>query len=57
MKMLHKVAVYLRVFHLRLKPDFEGFAEDFKVLSSNQSWRGDLSHIYSGVLEGTAKDT
>ncbi|KAF4083137.1 hypothetical protein AMELA_G00136580 [Ameiurus melas] len=42
---------FQKVFRLRLKPDFEGFAEDFKVLSSNQSWRGDLSHIYSGVLQ------
>ncbi|XP_060738686.1 disintegrin and metalloproteinase domain-containing protein 10 [Tachysurus vachellii] len=42
---------FQKVFRLRLKPDFEGFAEDFKVLSSNQSWKGDLSHIYSGVLE------
>ncbi|XP_058257120.1 disintegrin and metalloproteinase domain-containing protein 10 isoform X2 [Hemibagrus wyckioides] len=40
-----------RVFRLQLKPDFDGFAEDFNVLSSNQSRKGDLSHIYSGVLE------
>ncbi|MCJ8737630.1 hypothetical protein PDJAM_G00026370 [Pangasius djambal] len=42
---------FQKVFRLRLKPDSDGFAEDFKVLSSNQSWQGDLSHIYSGVLE------
>ncbi|KAI5609866.1 disintegrin and metalloproteinase domain-containing protein 10 isoform X1 [Silurus asotus] len=42
---------YQKVFRLRLKPDFDGFAEDFKVQSSNQSWKGDLPHMYSGVLE------
>ncbi|KAL7867106.1 hypothetical protein AOLI_G00149200 [Acnodon oligacanthus] len=40
-----------RAFHLRLKQDFGGFTDDFKVHSGNESWAGDLSHIYSGVLE------
>ncbi|XP_066503317.1 disintegrin and metalloproteinase domain-containing protein 10 [Hoplias malabaricus] len=40
-----------RLFHLRLNQDFSGFTEDFKVHSVNESWAGDLSHIYSGVLE------
>ncbi|KAK3562342.1 hypothetical protein QTP86_033453, partial [Hemibagrus guttatus] len=42
---------FQKVFRLRLKPDFDGFADNFNVLSSNQSWKGDLSHIYSGELE------
>ncbi|XP_062869448.1 disintegrin and metalloproteinase domain-containing protein 10 [Trichomycterus rosablanca] len=42
---------YQKLFHLRLKRDFEGFADDFKVLSENGSRRGDLSHVYSGKLE------
>uniref|UniRef100_A0A3B1JIE8 ADAM10 endopeptidase n=1 Tax=Astyanax mexicanus TaxID=7994 RepID=A0A3B1JIE8_ASTMX len=40
-----------RAFHLRLKQDFDGFTDDFKVRSGNESRTGDLSHIYSGVLE------
>ncbi|KAI4872957.1 hypothetical protein NFI96_023641 [Prochilodus magdalenae] len=40
-----------RAFHLRLKQDFGGFTDDFMVYSGNESWTGDLSHIYSGMLE------
>ncbi|XP_076847784.1 disintegrin and metalloproteinase domain-containing protein 10 [Brachyhypopomus gauderio] len=42
---------FQRVFHLRLKQDIDGFADDLKVFFGNESWTGDLSHIYSGVLE------
>uniref|UniRef100_A0A4W4G9X0 Si:ch1073-396h14.1 n=1 Tax=Electrophorus electricus TaxID=8005 RepID=A0A4W4G9X0_ELEEL len=42
---------FQRVFRLRLKQDFGAFAEDLKVFFGNESWTGDLSHIYSGVLE------
>ncbi len=41
-----------REFHLRLKPDVNGFAEDFKIQSEDEAQMVDLSHIYSGVVEG-----
>lgn len=41
-----------RAFHLRLKPDVNGFTEDFKVQSEDETQMVDLSHIFSGVLEG-----
>lgn len=41
-----------REFHLRLKPDVNGFTEDFKVQSEDETQMVDLSHIYSGVVEG-----
>ena len=50
-----KVLLYHRAFHLLLKQDFGGFTDDFKVHSGNESWTGDVSHIYSGVLEGNDK--
>ncbi|XP_056614285.1 disintegrin and metalloproteinase domain-containing protein 10 [Triplophysa dalaica] len=40
-----------RVFHLRLKRDIVSFTEDFKVQSENQTYLGDLSHIFSGSLQ------
>ncbi|RXN06557.1 disintegrin and metallo ase domain-containing 10-like protein [Labeo rohita] len=43
---------FQREFHLRLKPDANGFTEDFKVQSEDETQMVDLSHIYSGVLEG-----
>ncbi|XP_051551022.1 disintegrin and metalloproteinase domain-containing protein 10 [Myxocyprinus asiaticus] len=42
---------FQRVFHLRLKQDVDGFTEDFKVQSEDETQMGDLSHIYSGVLK------
>ncbi len=42
-----------REFHLLLKPDVKGFTEDFKIQSEDETQTVDLSHIYSGVVEGT----
>ncbi|KAL4658865.1 disintegrin and metalloproteinase domain-containing protein 10-like [Arapaima gigas] len=43
---------FYRTFHLRLKRDTTGFSDTFKVHIKNTSRAGDLSHIYSGHLEG-----
>uniref|UniRef100_A0A3B3SBC5 Disintegrin and metalloproteinase domain-containing protein 10-like n=1 Tax=Paramormyrops kingsleyae TaxID=1676925 RepID=A0A3B3SBC5_9TELE len=40
-----------RAFHLRLKRDTSGFAENFEIHLKNGSRATDLSHIYSGELE------
>ncbi|XP_037626947.1 disintegrin and metalloproteinase domain-containing protein 10 [Sebastes umbrosus] len=41
-----------RTFRLRLKRDVAAFSENFMVVSENGSTSPDLSHIYSGTLEG-----
>ncbi|KAF7657981.1 hypothetical protein LDENG_00019720 [Lucifuga dentata] len=41
-----------RTFHLRLRRDAAEFSENFKVISENGPVSADLSHIYSGTLEG-----
>uniref|UniRef100_A0A8C1KU54 Peptidase M12B propeptide domain-containing protein n=1 Tax=Cyprinus carpio TaxID=7962 RepID=A0A8C1KU54_CYPCA len=45
-------SAFQREFHLRLKPDVNVFTEDFKVQSEDETQMVDLSHIYSGVVEG-----
>lgn len=44
--------VYFRNFRLRLRRDTTGFTEPFEVFSENTSSTADLSHLYSGELEG-----
>ncbi|XP_075879064.1 disintegrin and metalloproteinase domain-containing protein 10 isoform X2 [Nelusetta ayraudi] len=46
-----------RTFHLQLKPDAAGFSEDFTVNTEKGSTSADLSHIYSGTLEGENAST
>ncbi|KAG7513552.1 disintegrin and metalloproteinase domain-containing protein 10-like [Solea senegalensis] len=41
-----------KTFRLRLKRNAEAFSQDFMVASENGSLSADLSHIYSGTLEG-----
>ncbi|XP_036970924.1 disintegrin and metalloproteinase domain-containing protein 10 isoform X1 [Acanthopagrus latus] len=41
-----------RTFRLYLKRDAGAFSEDFTVVSENGSTSADVSHIYSGTLEG-----
>ncbi|XP_058495445.1 disintegrin and metalloproteinase domain-containing protein 10 isoform X2 [Solea solea] len=41
-----------KTFRLRLKRNAEAFSQDFMVASENGSSSADLSHIYSGTLEG-----
>uniref|UniRef100_A0A671VJI1 ADAM10 endopeptidase n=1 Tax=Sparus aurata TaxID=8175 RepID=A0A671VJI1_SPAAU len=41
-----------RTFRLYLKRDAGAFSEDFTVVSENGSTSADLSHIYSGTLDG-----
>ncbi|KAE8294209.1 Disintegrin and metalloproteinase domain-containing protein 10 [Larimichthys crocea] len=41
-----------RTFRLHLKRNAAVFSENFKVISENGSTSADLSHIYSGTLEG-----
>ncbi|XP_068599865.1 disintegrin and metalloproteinase domain-containing protein 10 [Brachionichthys hirsutus] len=41
-----------RTFHLCLKPDTTVFTEHFMIVKENVSTSADLSHIYSGTLEG-----
>ncbi|KAM8888040.1 disintegrin and metalloproteinase domain-containing protein 10 isoform 1-T6 [Synchiropus picturatus] len=43
---------YHRTFRLRLRRNSEAFSPNFKVISGNSSKSADLSHIYSGTLEG-----
>uniref|UniRef100_A0A672MP65 Si:ch1073-396h14.1 n=1 Tax=Sinocyclocheilus grahami TaxID=75366 RepID=A0A672MP65_SINGR len=47
---------FQREFHLRLKPDVNGFTEDFKVQSEDETQMVDLSHIYSGAVEGNESE-
>ncbi|XP_051765429.1 disintegrin and metalloproteinase domain-containing protein 10 [Ctenopharyngodon idella] len=48
---------FQRAFHLRLKPDVNGFTEDFKVQSEDETQMVDLSHIFSGVLEDDSESS
>nr|XP_046247700.1 disintegrin and metalloproteinase domain-containing protein 10 isoform X1 [Scatophagus argus] len=41
-----------RTFHLHLKRNAAPFSENFTVVTENGSSSADLSHIYSGTLEG-----
>uniref|UniRef100_A0A8C4DEH5 ADAM10 endopeptidase n=1 Tax=Dicentrarchus labrax TaxID=13489 RepID=A0A8C4DEH5_DICLA len=41
-----------RTFRLHLKRNAAVFSENFTVVSENGSMSADLSHIYSGILEG-----
>lgn len=50
--MLHRVLVFLRDFHLVLRQDSEGFADNFKIDSGDGDSVVDLSHVFSGRLEG-----
>lgn len=50
--MLHRVLVFLRDFHLVLRQDSEGFADNFKIDSGDVDTVVDLSHVFSGRLEG-----
>ncbi|KAM4629073.1 disintegrin and metalloproteinase domain-containing protein 10 [Polymixia lowei] len=41
-----------RTFRLHLRRDTTGFSEDFQVVGENGPTATDLSHVYSGTLEG-----
>ncbi|CAK6955449.1 disintegrin and metalloproteinase domain-containing protein 10 isoform X1 [Scomber scombrus] len=41
-----------RSFRLRLRRNAEAFSRNFKLISENGSTSADLSHIYSGTLDG-----
>ncbi|KAK0132059.1 Disintegrin and metalloproteinase domain-containing protein 10 [Merluccius polli] len=41
-----------RKFRLRLRREASGFSEDFKVVAQNGSVAANLSHLYSGTVEG-----
>lgn len=41
-----------RTFRLHLKHDSEAFSENFTVITENGPISADLSHMYSGILEG-----
>ncbi|XP_023275297.1 disintegrin and metalloproteinase domain-containing protein 10-like, partial [Seriola lalandi dorsalis] len=41
-----------RTFRLRLRRNAAAFSQTFMVVSENGSTSADLSHIYSGILEG-----
>uniref|UniRef100_A0A667YMM8 ADAM10 endopeptidase n=1 Tax=Myripristis murdjan TaxID=586833 RepID=A0A667YMM8_9TELE len=43
---------FRRAFQLRLKRSAAGFSEHFEVVSENGRTAADLSHLYSGTLEG-----
>lgn len=43
---------FQRPFRLRLRRDAEIFSQNFTVINESGSTTADLSHIYSGVLEG-----
>lgn len=43
---------HIRTFRLRLRRNAEAFSKTFKVFSEDGSSSADLSHIYSGTLEG-----
>lgn len=44
--------VFFRTFHLRLKRNAAVFSENFHLVLKNGSTSADLSHLYSGSLEG-----
>ncbi|XP_049910652.1 disintegrin and metalloproteinase domain-containing protein 10 [Epinephelus moara] len=46
------LTAFNRTFRLHLKHDAAAFSENFTVVSENGSMSADLSHIYSGTLEG-----
>ncbi|XP_077440563.1 disintegrin and metalloproteinase domain-containing protein 10 isoform X2 [Vanacampus margaritifer] len=46
-----------RTFQLRLRRDAGTFSSDFKVLSEDGATTADLSHLYSGTLEGEHDST
>lgn len=48
-------SVSFRTFRLQLKPDAAGFSEDFTVVTEKGSTSADLSHIYSGTLQGVCR--
>uniref|UniRef100_A0A671SJB7 ADAM10 endopeptidase n=1 Tax=Sinocyclocheilus anshuiensis TaxID=1608454 RepID=A0A671SJB7_9TELE len=48
---------FQREFHLRLKPDVNGFTEDFKVQSEDETQMVDLSYIYSGAVEDESESS
>ncbi|XP_018528908.1 disintegrin and metalloproteinase domain-containing protein 10 [Lates calcarifer] len=41
-----------RTFRLRLRRSADAFSQNFMVVSENGAMSADLSHIYSGILEG-----
>ncbi|XP_055077278.1 disintegrin and metalloproteinase domain-containing protein 10 [Periophthalmus magnuspinnatus] len=43
---------FQRPFRLRLRRDAAIFSQDFTVINKNGSTLADLSHLYSGILEG-----
>ncbi|XP_029987158.1 disintegrin and metalloproteinase domain-containing protein 10 [Sphaeramia orbicularis] len=43
---------FQRTFRLRLKRNTQAFTQSFTVISENGSTLADLSHLYSGTLEG-----
>ncbi|XP_041647789.1 disintegrin and metalloproteinase domain-containing protein 10 [Cheilinus undulatus] len=45
-------SAFHRTFRLRLKRNLAVFSENFKAVYENGSTSADLSHIYSGTLEG-----
>ncbi|XP_039984879.1 disintegrin and metalloproteinase domain-containing protein 10 [Xiphias gladius] len=45
-------SAFQRAFHLRLRRNAAAFSPNFMVVSENGSTSADLSHIYSGILEG-----
>ncbi|XP_042337058.1 disintegrin and metalloproteinase domain-containing protein 10 [Plectropomus leopardus] len=46
------LTAFNRTFHLRLKHDASVFSKNFVLVSENGSTSADLSHIYSGTLDG-----
>lgn len=44
--------LFLRNFRLHLKHDSEAFLDNFTVITETGSISADLSHMYSGILEG-----
>ncbi|KAG7283712.1 hypothetical protein CRUP_020485 [Coryphaenoides rupestris] len=50
---------FRRTFQLRLRRDASAFSEEFRVLVEDQngSVAADLSHLYSGTLEGKTGTT
>uniref|UniRef100_A0AAV2L2C6 ADAM10 endopeptidase n=1 Tax=Knipowitschia caucasica TaxID=637954 RepID=A0AAV2L2C6_KNICA len=43
---------FQRPFRLRLRRDVASFSENFSVISGNGSTPADLSHLYTGTIEG-----
>lgn len=52
------VLTFLRDFRLLLEQDSEGFADNFRIDVGDGGGQGvvDLSHVFSGSLEGRFKD-